>query len=235
MAINDWKGIRKRILSRLPWLTLEVLLVLVIFFGSAALVAFLVDEVFEDEQFIPDQYAFNILSGVVSPSMTAFMKFITFLGSAEFLVPAFLLLIGYAFFIEKNKWLGIKVASVGLSSLLLMFTLKLLFNRARPEFPLLGEVPGLSFPSGHALMSFSFYGLLAYFLWNEFSGRRVRYLLVTVSLLLILLIAASRVYLRVHYLSDVMAGLCLGAMWLIISLFVMHQVEKRANNRQAEA
>src|SRR5690606_36257143 len=110
-----------------------------------------------------------------------------------------------------------------------------LFNRARPEFPLLREVPGLSFPSGHALMSFSFYGLLAYFLWNEFSGRRVRYLLVTVRLLLTLLIAASRVCLRVHYLSGVMAGLCLGAMWLIISLFVMHQVEKRANNRQAEA
>ena len=217
----------EQIKRRVGILSLDVAVVLLAFFGSLFIVAFLIRSVFQEQMFGPDQSAFIYLEQFVSPHMNSFMKAITFLGSAEFLTPANLVLIAYAFFIEKDKWLGIKVTSIALTSLLLMFLLKLYFGRPRPEIPLLEEAAGLSFPSGHAFMSFTFYGLLAFFLYREIRRGWLRALSVTVSVLLIFMIGISRIYLRVHYLSDVIAGMCLGLIWLVVSLAVLNRVERR--------
>ncbi len=217
----------RQLKKKIGLISMDMIIVLVAFFGSLFLVAFLVNAVFYKELFGPDQRAFDFLERFVGPGMNSVMNVITFLGSAQFLTPANLVLIAFAFFIEKNKWLGIKVAAVALTSLLLMFSLKLYFGRPRPEIPLLEAAAGLSFPSGHAFMSFTFYGLLAYFLYSEIKRRWLRLTLVSISILLILLIGISRIYLRVHYLSDVLAGMSVGLIWLTISLFVLNKLEKR--------
>lgn len=217
----------EQIKRRVGLVSIDVALVLLAFFGSLFLVAFLIKSVFQEEMFVPDQSAFTYLGGFVSPGMNAVMEVITFLGSAEFLTPANLVLIAYAFFVEKDKWLGIKVTSIALTSLLLMASLKLYFGRPRPEIPLLEEAAGLSFPSGHAFMSFTFYGLLAYFLYREIKRSWLRVLAVAISIFLIFSIGLSRIYLRVHYLSDVLAGMSLGLIWLVVSLAILNRAEKR--------
>lgn len=217
----------EQIKKRIGLISLEMAIVLLAFLGSLILVAILVNAVFHREMFEPDQQAFIYLQNFVGPGMNSVMEVITFLGSAQFLTPANLLLIAFAFFIEKDKWLGIKVAAIALSSLLLMFALKLFFGRPRPDVPLLEAAAGLSFPSGHAFMSFTFYGLLAYFLYRELKRPWLKMVSVTISILFIFLIGLSRIYLRVHYLSDVLAGMSLGVIWLTISLAVLNKLENR--------
>ena len=76
-------------------------------------------------------------------------------------------------------------------------------------------------------MSVTFYGLLAYIVWHSVKAKGLKWTLIALLILWILLIGVSRVYLRRHYYSDVMAGFATGFLWLVISLKVIRQVEKR--------
>jgi undecaprenyl-diphosphatase len=118
------------------------------------------------------------------------------------------------------------VPTIAISSLLLMFGLKHLFARHRPTGQLLEEAKNFSFPSGHALMSVTFYGLLAYIVWHSVKNTTLKWTLIILLVLWILLIGTSRVYLRRHYYTDVMAGFAMGFLWLVISLKVIRQIEK---------
>lgn len=157
------------------------------------------------------------------------MLFITFLGKHQFLIPANLLLIFYFLLAAHQNWFSIRIITISLSSLVLMLLLKTLFQRKRPLSPLLKAAKGLSFPSGHAIMAVTFYGLLLYILWHTIDARWLKHLVTVLLVLLIILIGYSRVYLRVHYASDVLAGFIIGFLWLWISLFVLNQLEKYVN------
>lgn len=206
-------------------LTIELLIVLVAFFMSFFSMVYIIRRIFFHKKELMDERVFQILSGYVSDTTTSIMNFFTFFGGQYFLVPANLLLIAWAFYQNRNKWFGIRVASLSISSLLLMFALKQFFNRPRPLTPLLREARGLSFPSGHAFMSFVFFGLLIYVINMKIENKLLRYALTVLLLCFIQMIGISRVYLRVHYASDVIAGFSMGLMWLVISLWTIHQVE----------
>jgi undecaprenyl-diphosphatase len=155
---------------------------------------------------------------------TKIMSFFTILATHEFLIPANLTLIINFLFIRRRSWFSIRIASIALSSLGLMFLLKHLFKRKRPTGPLL-KAKGLSFPSGHAIMSVTFYGLLIYITSQTIKDKPLKWLLIISFLLLIQLIGFSRVYLRVHYASDVVVGYIVGASWLVVSLGVLKRIE----------
>ena len=223
LVSRSWKKIRDAITV----LSFEMIVVLVTFFIAFFLLIFLVREVFYEKAFSLDESAFDFLSKYISHRANAVMSFFTFFGSHQFLVPANLALASFAFFIMKDKWFGIKITAVALSSMALMFGLKYLFNRPRPLEPLLSPASGLSFPSGHAFMSFAFYGLLIYMVHQKLGKNWLRILIIALLLVLVTVICISRIYLRVHYLSDVIAGLCLGMIWLVISLYTINTIEKR--------
>lgn len=216
---TKWSG-------RLKILGLELSIVLLSFIAAVIIMVLLVKLVFFDSGTHFDSRAFGLMAGYVSDRNTSVMEFFTFLGSHRFLVPANLLLIAYAIFIQKKTWLAIQFGAIALTSLLLMFSLKALFNRPRPETPLLYEVPGLSFPSGHAFMSFTFFGFLVYIVFREIKNTFLKYTLGVILLLTIVLIGLSRIYLRVHYATDVAAGFSLGMIWLVISLYGLQMIEK---------
>jgi undecaprenyl-diphosphatase len=228
---------RRKIKKSVNWvndsvklLSIELAIVLIAFVCSVILLIFLIKQVFLDKAFALDDKIFVIFNGYVSDATTSFFRFFTLIGSQYFLIPANLLLMAYAFFVMKDKWFGIKVTSVAFSSLFLMLALKLLFNRPRPSIPLLGQVPGLnSFPSGHTFMSFTFFGLLIYTINKKIRNKWIRFSLIITCLLFVIIIGLSRIYLRVHYASDVMAGLALGLMWLVISLTVINYIERKKN------
>jgi undecaprenyl-diphosphatase len=100
---------------------------------------------------------------------------------------------------------------------LLNVILKLSFHRPRPEFAFV-HLDTYSFPSGHAMISTAAYGALAYLAWSRLRTRRAHLLLVVGTAVLVGLIGFSRLYLGVHYLSDVLAGVAGGAFWLAVSV-----------------
>jgi undecaprenyl-diphosphatase len=222
------KGVKK-IWAGLALLSAELIVVLIVFIFSMIAFIFITRNVFilKNEQF--DYKVFDFLKSYVSTRNNQIMLFITFLGTHIFLIPANLVLIIYFLFIKKHRWFSIKIPTIALSSMGLMFSLKNLFGRHRPDIPLLREAQGLSFPSGHAFMSMTFYGLLIYIIWKTVKPKWLKRVLVVFLALLILIIGFSRIYLRVHYPSDVLAGFTTGFLWLVISLWVLRRMEKFSN------
>ena len=172
-----------------------------------------------------DLRMFERLNAFVSPGTNRVMTFITLLGKHQFLIPANLLLIFYFLFINPKTWFSIRVAAIALSSLVLMFLLKYLFRRKRPLSPLLKAAHGLSFPSGHAIMAVTFFGTIIYIIRHSLENNFLRTGVIVLFVILIFLIGFSRIYLRVHYASDVIAGFVIGILWLIISLAVLDSLE----------
>jgi len=183
----------------------------------------------KDSQF--DFRVFDFLSSHVSPRNNGIMLFFTYLGKHNFLIPANIALIIFFLFVRQHRWYSIKVPAIALSSLALMFLLKNLFGRPRPDIPLLEEARGLSFPSGHALMSVTFYGLLIYIAWKLIRLKWLKWTLVIFLVFLIFVIGLSRIYLRVHYASDVLAGFAVGFLWLVFSIWALNRMEKFSNKK----
>ncbi len=194
---------------------------------SAALLAFLfiAKMIFKEKKEDFDLNAFRFLRNQVSDINTDVMNVFSFLGSHNFLIPANLILIAYFLFIKQHRWYSIKVPVVAISSLVLMLGLKNLFQRDRPLTPLFEAARGYSFPSGHATMSITFYGLLIFLVWINIKNVWLKWLFTILLALLIAFIGISRVYLRVHYTSDVLAGFSIGLMWLLLSLWILGKLE----------
>ncbi len=197
------------------WITLFVSLLMSLFAMNAAF--------FSDQPF--DQRIFDWLAPHINAGRTRFMSFISFGGNTYFLVPANLLLLFY-FIIKKNKWWAVRVATVSLSSLGLMSLLKNSIQRHRPADPLVDGITNYSFPSGHAFMSVAFYGLLAYWAATEIKKGLLQRMLIIFCIIFIMAIGFTRIYLRVHYASDVLAGLGMGTAWLILSLAIIDKIKK---------
>lgn len=100
---------------------------------------------------------------------------------------------------------------------LLNLILKLAFHRPRPEVAFV-HLETYSFPSGHAMISTAAYGALAYLAWSRLQTRQGRIALIAGTSALVSLICFSRLYLGVHYLSDVLAGAAGGAFWLAVAI-----------------
>ncbi len=217
-----------------PWysiFTIEFLLVLLLLFAMIIFI-YAIRMVFILERSDFDDRVFDLIKPYINAGLTQFMSFITFLGKHDLLIPLNFILIIF-FIYKKQKWFATRIAALSLSSLLLMFSLKLFFQRERPLLPVIGDVSGYSFPSGHALISVVFYGLFIHMIWHEIKIKWLRNLLIVILGILILLIAFSRIYLRVHYTSDVIAGLAVGFIWLVLALRIIQRIEKKYITRRA--
>ena len=207
-------------------LSAELFLLFISFFIALALLVIVIRQVFYNKEYTMDNKVFNYLSPCISDTHTAAMEFISFFGSHLFLIPAWLLVFSYYFFGRKHKWFSIKIISIAICNLGLMLGLKIFFNRPRPMIPLLKDVPGLSFPSGHAFMSFTFFCVIIYIVYRDVSNKWLKWTSIIFLVIVILLIGLSRVYLRVHFASDVIAGFCFGVLSLLILAWMLRQLEK---------
>ena len=148
----------------------------------------------------------------ISNSLTPVMRLITQFGGTILMIVwalASLVLI-------KNKRIAISVVSNLVLIALLNNILKLIVRRARPTgFRLIAET-GYSFPSGHSMVSMAFYGYLIYLIYKNVRNKKLRWTLITCFSLLILIIGMSRIYLGVHYTSDVFAGFLFSLGYLVI-------------------
>ena len=178
-----------------------------------------------------DTAVFDQVDRITNPTLTRLMEFITVFGSRYFLLPAYLVLIGYFLVFKRHRKLSLDVAAIGITSTIVLLVLKALFHRQRPLDPLLPHVNGYSFPSGHSFCSFTFFGLLIYILWKNKINAYPRWIASTLFFLFATVIAFSRVYLHVHYASDVVAGFCLCTAWLGFSIWILSRLNGASRSR----
>ena len=110
--------------------------------------------------------------------------------------------------------------------------LKDFFHRARPDLHRLIEIGGYSFPSGHAMSAMAVYGALAFLLWRHIPTRMGRSILIILSAIMIFMIGISRVYLGVHYPSDIIGGYFASGFWLATAIWFYQRYKERRYNRQ---
>jgi len=171
-----------------------------------------------------DTYIFQKLSFLTSPFITRVMVLFTFFGSNAFIFPAYTLLAAHFLLIKNSTKVSLGIAAIGICSKVILVSAKDIFKRQRPLDPLIQNVTGYSFPSGHAFYAFTFFGLLVYLLWQSKIKKRWKYLLSIAFILFASCVAFTRVYLHVHYPSDVIGSFCLSMLWLTISLWVLSKI-----------
>ena len=211
--------------AKAKWITLRFILALVLFLGTLFVFVAIADEIVMEHEDAFDQIISHAILSVVSPFATKLMTFFTFFGSPSFLFPAYLALIIFYLF-RRKRGLALDIAMIGLSSTGILFSLKDIFQRHRPLDPLINNVTGYSFPSGHSFSSFTFFGLMIYIIWRTKLHKLWKILIAFFLFLLAATIAFSRVYLRVHYPSDVVAGFSLSIAWLMLSLWILHKADR---------
>jgi len=180
--------------------------------GAVLLFGWLAGAVLRGETMALDSAARNAVHAWASPWLTAALRAITSLGEPEILIPLGALLVWRLFSTGRQRaaWLLLAAAIGGE---VLDQTLKLVYHRVRPEaFFGYAQPGGYGFPSGHAMMSCCFYGVAAAILTARI-GWRGRVLAWAMVGLLAAALGFSRVYLGVHYPTDVLAGYLAGAIW----------------------
>ncbi|MHA4810891.1 phosphatase PAP2 family protein, partial [Flavitalea flava] len=125
------------------------------------------------------------------------------------------------FLIKKNKRYALFITILVLSSTGLMAALKQVFHRQRPQIPIIKGLTTYSFPSGHTLSAVIFCSIVGYLVWDSKMRPIWKGLLIAVLLLLALIVGFSRIALNVHFATDVIAGFCLGVLWVILSFWFM--------------
>ena len=218
--------------SFLKKLSLSVLVMIVIFLLCLWGLFKVADLVFDDKNNVFDQKAFDLLRPWVSALNTRIMLVITFLGSQNFLLPANILLILYYLFVRENRNTAFRILTISLTSVAAMFAIKFILQRQRPLTPLIAKVHGYSFPSGHTFTSVTFYGIIAYIAYRNIKNKALRLATIILLAIFVLLVGVSRIYLGLHYATDVIAGLCLGIIWLVLAKWFLVKTEKkhRANS-----
>jgi membrane-associated phospholipid phosphatase len=219
------KSLTKRFLELLALLSLEVVIIGLAFILCLAVFSYMAREVFILQDNDLDNALFRYAATHRSDTMTRVMRFFSFFASADYLLVAPALLVMVMTWFHKLRWYALKILVIAFTSTMLNQLLKRLFERPRPVTAML-EQSGLSFPSGHAMIGGSFYGLLIYIIWREVRTPFWRWLWVSLLTILLLLIGYSRIYLKVHYATDVLAGYAMGILWLLLAIYLMRKLEK---------
>lgn len=198
---QDWKELIKK---NLKWVVLFICLV-----GFLALA----EDVFNKEIMYGDIIGYKLISTfLISDFVTPIAKFITNFGGAIFLSIATVML----FLLIKNKKIGLSIISNIVIITVLNQLLKRILQRPRPTEFRIVEEKGYSFPSGHSMVSMAFYGYLIYLIYRYIKNKYVKWTLITILSILICLIGISRIYLGVHYTSDILGGFLLSISYLVI-------------------
>lgn len=184
-----------------------------------------------------DSSVISAIQGLETPSLTSIMKFFTFIGSSKAVIVISLVLMVFLYIVLHHRLELILFTVAVVGSAILNDVLKNLFQRLRPNLHRLIEISGYSFPSGHAMTAFTVYGIVAFLLWRHLDSKRNRSILVLFSVFMILMIGISRIYLGVHYPSDIIGGYFVSAFWLtnLIWFFQYYQERRLKRNKEVKS
>jgi membrane-associated phospholipid phosphatase len=206
----------QRWLSPEGYLGLHLVIGLFLALATAVVFTYIEDKVFSTGDIrLADARAQVLARQIVSPRLTLIMQTISMFGTLPALVSLSLAVIAWLLKVKSHRRLYAFVATMAGGSLL-NGLLKLYYHRARPDSPLV-LAHGFSFPSGHSMGAMCFFGSLAYVIYFTIETHPVWRITVGIACgLAVLAIGASRIYLGVHYFTDVVAGYAAGLFWMAV-------------------
>ena len=203
--------IKRFIVKNLKWIILFICLI-----GFLSLA----EDVFHKEIMNGDIIGYKIVSTfLISDFATPIAKFITNFGGAIFLIVLTITLI----LLIKNKKIGFSIFLNLASVTILNQLLKRILQRPRPTEFRIVEESGYSFPSGHSMVSMAFYGYLIYLIYKYVENKYIKWISIIMLSILICSIGVSRIYLGVHYTSDVLGGFLISISYLIIYISAVNK------------
>ncbi len=179
------------------------------------LIGFLIilQNVFKNEVLLIDTVIYNFISKYfITDTFTKIIKVITNIGGEIILLTVVLI----SLFVCKNEKIGISIFVNLITIAGLNFILKNIVERTRPVGFRIMDVTGYSFPSGHSMVGMAFYGYIIYLIYKLVKNNYAKWLSITVLSMTIVSIGFSRIYLGVHYASDVLGGFLLSIAYLIV-------------------
>lgn len=202
---------------------------------NAALLSQLTEDVIESEGVVKlDEQFTAFLYSIRSNWLSQLFYALTQLGTREavFAIGGLATIV----FLYRRRYTAVlafwlTMAGIGLS---VQYGKKFI-SRDRPMEVAFYPEHNFSFPSGHATTSMALYGMLAYFMYRHLGRRRQRQVLLLASGVLIVMVGFSRIYLGVHFLSDVLAGFILGAMWVLLGISLMEVMAYLQQRRASKA
>lgn len=203
--------IKEFMTKNLKWIILFICLI-----GFLALA----EDVFNKEIMNGDIIGYKMISTfLISDFATPIAKFITNFGGAIFIIVLTALLV----IAIKNKKIGLSIFTNLVIITVLNQSLKRILQRPRPtEYRIIQET-GYSFPSGHSMISMAFYGYLIYLIYRYVKNKYIKWLSISLLSILICLIGISRIYLGVHYTSDVLGGFLISISYLVIYISAVNK------------
>lgn len=168
------------------------------------------------------------VQGFESDKLTRIMEGFSWIGATLPVTALAIAMLLFLFLVLKHRYeLILLIVVVGGSSLLNVM-LKLVFRRDRPDLHRIVEEAGYGFPSGHSVAAIALYGVLVYLLWRHANTRKGKAVLIVIGLFMVLSIGISRIYLGVHFPSDVIGGYLVSGAWLAmcIELFCVFKKPK---------
>ena len=203
--------LKKFIVKNLKWIVLFICLI-----GFFALA----EDVFNKEIMNGDIVGYKLVSTfLISDFTTPIAKFITNFGGAIILIGSAFTL----FIFIKNKKIGVSIISNLAIITVLNQLLKRIVQRPRPTEFRIVEESGYSFPSGHSMVSMAFYGYLIYLIYKYVKNKYLKWISIILLSILICFIGISRIYLGVHYTSDVLGGFFISISYLIIYISAVNK------------
>ena len=213
------KKILKLTKDNYKWIILSICLILFLA---------LAEDVFNKEIMQEDIIGYNFVKTyLIKKEITPIMKLITFFGGATCLIGLTIIL----FITIKNKKIGLLIGTNLIVITILNQIFKFILQRPRPTENRIINESGYSFPSGHSMISMAFYGFLIYLIYKYIKNKKLKYISITLISILIIFIGISRIYLGVHYTSDVLAGFLFSISYLIIFILIANNKVLNKNSK----
>lgn len=201
----------------IPSLFFEICIGIIAAIGSLYIFLKLTHKIIDKEIIYFDGLLMDFIYHLHSPFLTNIMKQITFFGGEIFIGSAIIITI-ILLVIKRYRKDALIFSFVLFFGIVLNLILKGAFQRERPDFFALVTENTFSFPSGHSMNSFIFFMSLSYFIFHNTRNKNLGILLSILSGAVVLLIGISRIYLGVHYPSDVLGGYAAGLLWFVLVL-----------------
>lgn len=207
----------KNIINSILLFIRKNLSLIILLFG---IIGFLVltNQVFSKELLTIDVVGYNLISKyLISDLVTPIFKLITNFGGSICLISLTIL----SFILIKNKNIGLSITCNLIVITLFNLLLKNIFQRPRPLEYRIINATGYSFPSGHSMVSMAFYGFIMYLIYKYVKNKKLKWILIGFLMILTIFIGVSRIYLGVHYTSDVLAGFLFSVSYLMLYIKVV--------------
>lgn len=191
----------------------------VVLFISIIILICIIENLLQNDIAKFDNTIYSFIANYISKPLTNIAIIITTLGSAYVILPICLILV--VVFWKRVEGIFVSV-NLGIAFVANQI-LKRIVARPRPEIYRIVEEAGYSFPSGHSMVSMAFYGLIIYLIYKKVKNPYIKWITCISLTILILLIGLSRIYLGVHYASDVIAGFCISIAYLSLFTHIISQ------------